>query len=193
MSCCLHRVDGVDPGGVAPPPHQEIRISGLTAATPVGTTDTTVIAFTGGVVDLGVIAAATWVTVATTAANGTTFTILESGFYQVLLYIPILASWNAGITLNATAAQLATINTEPNANTAYGGAFEVTAPNAYNIPPFHPVIPVTQADVDAGGGRNVIRCHVTDVTTPGTPPAAGAFVNAAAVTCRILKTGEITG
>lgn len=195
MSCCgLDTVDGLPPSGggaAVTATTQGAIVRGLDAANPVGTTDSTVIRFTGAgaPAQVGTVPLANWLAIDDDAALATRFRILQPGFYQALIYIPL----NTGdvlnaISFNATAAQRQTANPEPFDPEIYGGTFQLSG--LFNsIIPGQPVVPVRQADIT--GGTNVIRAHVTTVSSPGTPPGAGGFADPANVAFRLFRVGDI--
>jgi len=78
-----------------------------TNATPTGSTDDTVLRFDGTLTALGNMALADWITITTTAAEGTQLRIIRRGIYRVELHVAVPASsvvW-AGISLDANLAQ----------------------------------------------------------------------------------------
>lgn len=194
MSCCFQRTDGAPSSGGSTNTvtRQGIIVPVLTAASPVGSTDSTVILWTGASVQVGTVALASWVTRADSATLGTTFTIIQPGIYSVVLYIPFNGGDVANsVTLDATAAQRQTAIPEPMDPQCYANNFQFATGDLVSKP-ITALVPVLQADIDAGGGANVIRAHVVDINTPGAPPPAAIFLNTAETVVRIFRVGDVS-
>lgn len=193
MSCgCINQIGG-SPAGIAIPNtvvEQGAVIPAVVAVTATGSVDDQVLNFTGATVQVGPIPVATWLTRTNSATLGTTLVPIQSGIYSVLLYIPWAAGFNVfwAVTYNATVAQRQTVNCEPLAPECFAAAFQ--SPTAIEGNSVEAVIPVSQADIDAGTA--IIRCHSGNPIVPGTTPPAAAYVAVADTVCRIFRIGDIS-
>lgn len=191
MGCGIDIQDGVPAGGGSSVVLQGAIIPTIVAVTATGTVDDLVLSFTGATVQIGAVPVASWLTRTDSATLGTTLAVLQPGYYSAIVYVPWAAGQNvmSQITYNATAAQRSAAVAEPLDPECFGArAKAATTIESMSV---QGLIPVTQADIDAG--TNIIRAQVANPLAAGTPPAAAAYAAVAETVCRIFRFGDIAG
>lgn len=185
MSCCLNRVDGqsASGGGSSPLPSQGVLVAGIDGVTVTGTTNTSVVIWSGASTNLGTVALGDWLTRVDSATLGTTFT-LTAGIYYVC-FLPVMlnaADAIVGVSYNATAGQL---TTPPDGTTTqYAARVDFRQPSGIATMQADGIIQVTEADVT--GGTNIVRAQMTN--SGAAPAPAVVIVAACAIT--ISRIGE---
>ena len=194
MSCCHARADGL-PLGPNTPFDQGVIVENVVPATAVGSTDDRVVWFTAASIQLGVVDLAEWLVRTDSAVLGTTQEIIQSGWYHCFLAVPwsdLGSHVGCFVTKNGTAAQRqAGVPPQPNEPEIYGHAFKQN-PSIQSTAVWA-AIPITQADIDAGGGANVIRAHAYNPIVAAAVILAADFVNGPVSNIRVQRIGDISG
>lgn len=147
-----------------------VRLNALNAAL-VGTVDINVARFAAAFINIGDVTPSDWITLSTTAGNGSILTVLVPGVYTVNAIVPFVGagdaysriSWNEGI-FNAN---LATIDLGYINNAPAGALSSITLSGALRC---------RQSDID--GGTNLLRLMIGTQAgaAPTDPPLNAATV-----------------
>jgi hypothetical protein len=142
---------------------RQVFITGLDAAR-VGSTDTSVLRFGAAVVFQG-LPAAQWLTVTTTAANGTTLRFLRRGVYQVALVLTTPASGTIAGGISFAAGPTTLLAANPPINTQAGVLSGMTAiapvSTAISITPTV-IVPISDAEAgNVDPNQATVRAHAT--------------------------------